>query len=82
MSTWQLQQAKAHFSEVVRNAIQEGPQKVTVHGKPVVVILSEAEFNKLCKPKPSLVELMQKSPLKGLKLDLARDKSLPREIDL
>jgi antitoxin Phd len=36
--TWPLQEAKAKFSEVVRLAQSEGPQTVTVHGQPAVVI--------------------------------------------
>jgi prevent-host-death family protein len=35
---WSLQEAKAKFSEVVRLAQADGPQTVTVHGKPAVVI--------------------------------------------
>jgi antitoxin Phd len=36
--TWALQEAKAKFSELVRRAQTEGPQTVTVHGEPAVVI--------------------------------------------
>lgn len=36
---WQLQEAKNKFSEVVRKAIEEGPQTVTKHGKESVVVL-------------------------------------------
>jgi prevent-host-death family protein len=35
---WPLQEAKAKFSELVRRAQTEGPQTVTVHGQPAVVI--------------------------------------------
>jgi antitoxin Phd len=35
---WQLQEAKARFSELVRLAQTEGPQTVTVHGKAAVTI--------------------------------------------
>ena len=35
---WSLQEAKAKFSEVVRRAQDEGPQTVTVHGEPTVVV--------------------------------------------
>ncbi len=41
--TWSLQEAKAKFSEVVRLAQSEGPQTVTVHGKPAVVIEAVAD---------------------------------------
>lgn len=36
--TWPLQEAKAKFSELVRLAQSEGPQTVTVHGQPAVVV--------------------------------------------
>lgn len=36
--TWPLQEAKAKFSELVRRAQTDGPQTVTVHGEPAVVI--------------------------------------------
>lgn len=35
---WPLQEAKAKFSELVRRAQIDGPQTVTVHGEPAVVI--------------------------------------------
>ncbi len=37
---WPLQEAKARFSELVRLAQSEGPQTVTVRGKPAVRIVS------------------------------------------
>jgi prevent-host-death family protein len=36
--TWPLQEAKAKFSELVKLVATEGPQIVTVHGQPTVVI--------------------------------------------
>jgi prevent-host-death family protein len=35
---WPLQEAKAKFSELVRLTQTEGPQTVTVHGAPAVVV--------------------------------------------
>ncbi len=40
---WPLQEAKARFSELVRLAQTEGPQTVTVRGKPAVKIVSVDE---------------------------------------
>jgi antitoxin Phd len=37
--TWQLQEAKNRFSELVDLSLSEGPQIVTRHGKPVVQIV-------------------------------------------
>ena len=80
--TWQLQEAKNRFSEVVNKALSEGPQTVTRHGEEVVVVLSKAEYNRLKKSQVSLVEFFRQSPLVGIQLDLERDQSLPREFNL
>ena len=45
--TWQLQEAKQRFSEVVRRALEQGPQVVTRHGEAAVVIVSAREFEAL-----------------------------------
>lgn len=62
-SIWQLQEAKACFSELVRRA-RRAPQRVTVHGEEAVVVISVKEFERL-QPEPqcSLDELMAASPL-------------------
>lgn len=44
---WLLQDAKARFSELVRRVHSEGPQRVTVHGRDEVVIISADEFRRL-----------------------------------
>ncbi len=87
MTTWQVQQAKTHFSEVIERAQSEGPQTITKHGRPRAVVLSTAEYEALsngkAKPKKSFVEfLLSSGPiLEGV--DLERDKSdMGREIDL
>lgn len=82
---WQLQTAKARFSEVFRRARSEGPQVVTRQGKEAVVMISEEQFDQLAgkahQPK-SLVQFFRESPLVGVKLDLARDKDEGRDIEL
>ena len=45
--SWQLQEAKQRFSEVVRRAETDGPQVVTRHGVEVVVVVDAAEFERL-----------------------------------
>ena len=79
---WQLQEAKNRFSEVVNKALKEGPQTVTRHGEEIVVILSKAEYSRLLKSQTSLLEFFRQSPLVGIELDLDRDQSLPRDVDL
>jgi prevent-host-death family protein len=53
---WQLQDAKARFSELVRRAREQGPQHVSVRGEPSVVVISEEEFAQLTATQPSLVD--------------------------
>jgi antitoxin Phd len=79
---WQLQEAKNKFSEVVNRALSDGPQHVTRRGVEVVVILSADEYRRLQKSKPSLVEFFRASPLVGADLDLERDQTYPRDVDL
>ncbi|MCL2066601.1 MAG: type II toxin-antitoxin system Phd/YefM family antitoxin [Treponema sp.] len=71
---WQLQEAKAMFSAVVRSASQE-PQIITIHGKESAVILSIEDYKKLSSPKDSLVSFMQQSPLASVKLELPERQS-------
>lgn len=67
--TWKLQDAKARFSELVRQARAQGPQRVTVHGRDAVVVLSAEDYDRLATPRPGLVDLMQASPLRELDIE-------------
>jgi antitoxin Phd len=82
MSAWQLQEAKARLSEVVKKASKEGPQKITVHGKPAAVLISSEEYQRLKRPKGSFVQFLRKSPLYGLELDLRREQTLTRDMEV
>ena len=82
MIRWQLQDAKNRLSELVRKAREEGPQVITLHGRDAVVVVSANEFGKLSRPRGSLVDFFRKSPLAGVKLDLARSTDTGRRIDL
>ena len=82
MTEWQLQEAKARLSEVIKKAASEGPQRITVRGERAAVVVSEAEFARLSRPKPSFVELMRASPLVGVELDLTREQTPTRDPEL
>jgi prevent-host-death family protein len=82
MTEWQLQEAKARLSEVIKKAVIEGPQRITVRGEPAAVVLSEAEFDRLQRPKLRFVEFMRNSPLVGVELTLDREQTLTRELEL
>jgi prevent-host-death family protein len=82
---WQLQTAKAQFSEVVRRAQAEGPQYVTRQGKDTVVIVPAEEFERLMarsRQPQSLARFFAESPLAQAGLDLKRKDDYGRDIDL
>ena len=77
---WKLEEAKAKFSEVVRRAHDQGPQYVTVRGKPAVAIIDAAELERLLPPNPAIVPLVQfLESLYVEGLDLTRDRDLGRD---
>jgi antitoxin Phd len=82
MAVWQLQEAKARLSEVVKKAVKEGPQRITVHGEPAAVVISSDDYERLKQPKDSFVEFMRSSPLHGLELDLRREQTLARDTEV
>ena len=80
--TWQLQEAKSRLSQVVDHALQEGPQTITRHGKPAVVVVSFEEYQNITRPGTSLREFFRQSPLYDTDLELERSKEVSREVDL
>jgi prevent-host-death family protein len=81
---WALQDAKARFSELVRKATTEGPQRVTVHGREEVVIISVEEYRR-AKGQPTgeaLVKLLHDSPLRSLKIERTRTRGRVRDVEL
>ena len=79
---WKLEDAKARFSEVVRRAQSEGPQRVTVRGKDAVVIISATELERLLPRQNSVpfVEFMESLYVEGL--DLTREADYGRDVEL
>lgn len=80
MKTWQMQEAKARMSELVKRA-QTQPQAITLHGKSVAVVISRETFDSLSQAQGSLVDFMRRSPLFGADdLEFERDFSLTRKV--
>jgi prevent-host-death family protein len=81
---WSLQDAKARFSELVRRVHSEGPQRVTVHGRDEVVIISADEF---CCLKgdltgEALIAAMQASPHRDIDIEPGRTPMPVRDVSL
>lgn len=81
---WQLQSAKARFSELFRRVYSEGPQYVTRQGKEAVVVIPAEEFERLKRKKKrvGLVQLLAESPLVGSGIHLDREPDFGRKVDL
>ena len=79
---WKLEDAKARFSELVRRAQSEGPQRVTVRGRDAVVVISAEELERLLPKEQHLpfVEFMESLYAEGL--DLGREPDFGRDVEL
>jgi len=82
MSQWQLQQAKSRLSEVLKRAAAEGPQHITVRGVPAAVVLSEADYGRLERPRLRFVAFMRNSPLVDSEFDFDREQTMTRGVEL
>jgi antitoxin Phd len=81
MVSWQVQDAKSHFSEVIERARSEGPQTITRHGAERAVVLSIEEYRALSSAKPDFKAYL----LGGPKIDnfeIERDPDTGREIEV
>lgn len=83
-TSWRLQDAKARFSEVVRRARDEGPQRVTLHGRDAVVIVDAQTFDRTRQPRTGqrLVDALAASPLADLAFDRAAVAGPVRDVEL
>jgi prevent-host-death family protein len=82
---WQLQTAKAKFSELFRRAHTEGPQYVTRQGQEAVVVLPAEQFENLiarARQPLSLVEFFANSPLAKARIKLERKPDYGRDVEL
>ena len=82
MATWQVQQAKSRFSEVLEKAASEGPQTITRHGVEQAVVLSVEEYRRLSGRRVSFGEHLLNFPKVDGFVELAtRDADTGHEFD-
>jgi prevent-host-death family protein len=82
MTSWKVADAKARFSELIERALQEGAQEITRHGRRTAVVVSAAEWDRRAHREGSLVEFLDRSPLKDSGLTIERPQDLPPDIEL
>jgi prevent-host-death family protein len=79
IKTWQLQEAKNKFSQVVDEAVRDGPQIITKHGVEAVAVISIEEYRRHFSGRKKLSRFLRESPLAAYNIDLTRDTSFPRD---
>jgi antitoxin Phd_YefM of type II toxin-antitoxin system len=80
MRQWKLADAKNRLTELVNLALAEGPQQIH-RREDVVVVLAQRHYERLTGKRPSFQEFLLSGPgFEGL--DLKRDRSLMRDVDL
>ncbi|MCJ7547035.1 MAG: type II toxin-antitoxin system Phd/YefM family antitoxin [Deltaproteobacteria bacterium] len=72
---WQIQEAKNKFSEVVEEAVKNGPQIITKRGVETVIVLSYDDYRAVMLSKKKLSDFFRESPLAQVDIDLRRDRS-------
>lgn len=82
-STWQVQEAKNKFSQVLDQAVNE-PQVITRHGRKAGVLMSYEEYRKHIRPAKGTIRALYSGAPKFEpdELDFQRDRDTGREIRL
>ena len=80
--SWQLQDAKNRFSEVVEQAVRHGPQVITRRGQETAVLLSFQDFMRLARERGPLVELLRSAPRIPGGLEVDRSPDVGRDLNL
>lgn len=79
---WQLQEAKQRFSEIVRQAHDDGPQIVTRRGEEVAVVVSIEEYRRLSGSKPDFKDFLLSAPdLAALEMPRLSERARVVELD-
>ncbi|MDP2751833.1 MAG: type II toxin-antitoxin system Phd/YefM family antitoxin [Rhodocyclaceae bacterium] len=80
MHTWQLQEAKSRFSELVDRSFVDGPQFVTRRGVEAVVVIAAPEYRRQ-QGRLSLLAVLNDAP-RGEPLDISRSDDAMRDVEL
>jgi antitoxin Phd len=77
--SWSLADAKAKLGEVVDRAMREGPQRITRHGRPAVVVVTEDEWSRVSGRGRTLKDVLLDPNVRGLMTDEEREVMLFRD---
>ena len=81
--TWTLAEAKNQLPQVVRRAVEDGPQTISVRGRETAVVVAKDEYDRLNPAKEARdfkAFLLSIPSLDGI--DLGRDETPARDVEL
>jgi prevent-host-death family protein len=81
MKTWQLGQAKAQLTQLIKEAKSE-PQIISRHGVNEIVVLDLKKYQELVSKNENIMSFFHNSPLCDVDIELDRNKTNMRKIDL
>lgn len=81
-ATWTVAKAKAKFSELVETARTTGPQTITRNGRRTAVVVSVEDWERRVRRQGNLADFLAASPLPDSHLDVSRDGTGLRPLDL
>lgn len=76
MNTWPLDEARDKLSELIHEAREHGPQAISVRGREAAILLSVEEYHRMKRPRRSMLQILQESPLADPDVDLERQDEL------
>jgi len=79
--SWQVQEAKAKFSQLLNETLAEGYQTITKNGKPVAYMISKQEFDRHVQPKASFLDALEQCPYPNVDFELERSKDSIRDFE-
>lgn len=79
---WSVADAKAHLSELLDQAIHDGPQAITRRGEQIAIVVSIDEWHRKANRSGSLAEFFAESPLRESELEIDRIDTPARDIAL
>lgn len=86
LSRWTLQDAKNGLSALIRAVRSDGPQRITLYGRDVAVVVAAEDYDQLTGGSMNLIEALRHSPLADAlaagELTIDRSPERSRDIEL
>ena len=82
MFAWKMETAKARLSELLREARENGPQRITVRGKDAAILMSVQDYDRLMRSQHTDNWVDRFRAAFTGEIDLSRDADAGRDIEL